>query len=559
MLNEATRLPGPVPTVLKVGLDIALLKKGGDYVRRDSPAQYLTQSGTQRYRRQPPRYQRFASNNRWGSQGLVQDFTYPEIAESKFWTHLRPQHAIPAYYEYGLYYRPSATDPNNFRTVTITNLPWTIQLQTLLSGVRGGEIVSATILNTEEFVVNISTSTTSKTGRLTLNHSALIVFLSGKSAAEYVKFRKEHPMCFGANKAIVKLLPTPTWPLSKAAITGIENGQTRCVVIFKPKDPNVPRIPFYFVVDVLKCANGYRKEAIESTWGNQEGIHIRFGSIQAAGSAYEALIYACPETRIKFEADPCGRPLSDLLLPAGPKGKSCDEVWDHGDAPAVRNNHILPADDTDFESVKVNRDETSFSDGNNKLLEAKEDFIPTPAAGNPHVKVEGNSTSITVPAINSTISNGVKLSWAEEVEEAISEGYAGLTITQPHTTSQFLDKSMTTKQLKIRKVVKPGSTLQSSETPKPIHKPTLIEPLKMREDHRSGSNLQPPESPTSIDKPIPTRPLKMRKVVKSSIVPQPCETSKSLGKPIPTEPLKMRKHVNSGRKNQFSRYTTRLT
>lgn len=204
---------------------------------------------------------------------------------------------FPDLFRYGIHYMPSLQQSNTLRTISIMNLPPEISRSKLLSSIRGGIIVSVDLLDTMS---------------ITGAFSALVVFLHGQDALAFIDFVAETALYFSGQKACVKLLTTPSWPLSLSLNTAIfQHHHTRCLELF-----NYPRsiTPAMLRKD-LRLHQALTYDAIERIQMRPDNVlEIRFLSIQAAGKAYGKLtsMRTYKQCRVVFAKDPCSLPLGNL-------------------------------------------------------------------------------------------------------------------------------------------------------------------------------------------------------------------------------------------------------
>jgi len=240
---------------------------------------------------------------------------------------------------YGIKHNPSPDDGSYYKAVLLGNLPQDIDYHMLLAKVRGGSIISATLCDT--------TKIRGCRGR----KSALVVFHNAIAARAYVQFANTHGIYLDSERTSVRLIDTPTYPLSTHAENRIKNGQTRYLVIEKShRELSLSKIDRIISFGV----NDYRADAIDRFWKDECGnVRIRFASINAASMGYWKLS-SDPNygpSMLKFEKDPCGRPLSDLL-------------------PAPTGRKV-----SGFANMKVNYDEDDSDDEN--AMEIKLVSLPT--------------------------------------------------------------------------------------------------------------------------------------------------------------------------------------
>ena len=299
----------PEPGVLKTGFDTKGSFKGGDYMhtspRGDKGFGRFSRQGSSSFSDAP--FSSFSSNGQMVAGGGQY---HPSLACER---HLRPITCysrscgssfgeVPGFFRYGIQYVPSETDSNYLRRIMISNLPKDIELRDVLARVRGGEVVCATLLDTEKL-----------TGGLT----AMIQFLHQVSAEEYLSYTKDHPLSFDSSneKAEVILLKTPTWPLTTGHYPLIlKRRQTRCLAI--------PLFPKEFSIADLKlrisghCAT-YTAEAPDIYIDEQETLHLEFSSMVAAHLAYINLTKCQMYSDLKpiFTRDPCAGGVEELASP----------------------------------------------------------------------------------------------------------------------------------------------------------------------------------------------------------------------------------------------------
>jgi hypothetical protein len=307
----------PAPGILKTGFEIQGSFRGEDYDKS-------------RARRGMSGYNRFGSNSSSfnDANNQILPLSNPTNSASRLWTSPEERNdairshqsgmdrasnkAFVEFFRHGIAYVPSETDSNYLRTVHIGNLPKDIELRKVLARIRGGQIISAVLLNT-----------VSITGSM----SAMVQFVHEADAEEYVTYTSEHPISFPPTcdsstktsgegmgmKAEITLIQTPTYPLAIPARVRIhEHGQTRCLVL--------PGFPENYSIRSLErnlaCGNGHRATSLIEFWLDEEQtLHLEFSSVGAAGSAYGILtnwqIYR--GLQVAFERDPCAGALEELL------------------------------------------------------------------------------------------------------------------------------------------------------------------------------------------------------------------------------------------------------
>ncbi|KAJ9223413.1 hypothetical protein DTO271D3_4153 [Paecilomyces variotii] len=197
-------------------------------------------------------------------------------------------------FQYGIRYIPGSEEKNAFRTVKVENLPLDIDMNTLLSQVCGGEIVVARLLNTSS---------------ITGHHTALVTFVQQRQAEAFVDYASKYGLSFGKDNVSVKMLETPTYPMS-AEMEGLilDEGYTRCVVIRDFEEDLYEELVSLVIGSV--CGN-----EIEEIKPEGNSVTIQFHSIKMAAVAFGLIrgrrsFSGC---RLDFAPDPCARPARPVM------------------------------------------------------------------------------------------------------------------------------------------------------------------------------------------------------------------------------------------------------
>ncbi|PSS12829.1 hypothetical protein M430DRAFT_20744 [Amorphotheca resinae ATCC 22711] len=306
----------PIPTVLKTGFDLKGSFRGQDYDYSLAPRDYKN------FNRFTSSHDSRSSHSRHISMsnssfetpktfnGVEDIWSSPKEREAAINIYLR--HSDPRdrgkfadFFQYGICYVPSGADSNHFRTILISNLPMDTELRDVLARVRGGEIVSANLLDTE---------------KLTGSKTALVQFLNDDAVEAYLFYTQTHAVRFGSSKqkAHITLVTTPTWPLTAGTLRCmIQLGQTRCLAI-----PNFSYSSYS--LDALKrdleFYPGFHGRAIVDLWlDEQQTLHLQYASVRTAGSAYGILsswnVYRQLKLEVFFTPDPCAGSVEELELP----------------------------------------------------------------------------------------------------------------------------------------------------------------------------------------------------------------------------------------------------
>ena len=207
---------------------------------------------------------------------------------------------VPDFFRYGIQYNPSIYERNTLRTVSIMGLHPKITKSELFDNIRGGFVISVELLNT-----------VSITGTL----SALVQFLYERDALAFDDSVRQNPLRFHGKAAYVRVLSTPTWPLSPNLSKAIlQLKHTRCLEVH-----DFPR-----EVGPVDLRHDLRAHDT-LTYDNLERINMRadgvlelgFTSIYAAGKGYGILtgFRRYQKCRVLFAVDPCSLPPGTLKTP----------------------------------------------------------------------------------------------------------------------------------------------------------------------------------------------------------------------------------------------------
>ena len=218
---------------------------------------------------------------------------------------------VPDIFKYGVRFDPDPSEHNIYRTITISGLPLDMTISTLLEKVRGDLVVDAKLLNIKEIAG-------SKT--------ALITFFHEHSALAYEEYAESHPRLFNNPSVEVKILSTPTWPLSISLRKAIEEHKhTRCLEVYNfPK--HISQEKFRNDIRICPQMNGDRIEYIAK---REDGVlELRFSSIDYAGQGFGMFTCFRDYKRCKaiFVQDPCAMPLETLDQGLDGQAKVSEEV-----------------------------------------------------------------------------------------------------------------------------------------------------------------------------------------------------------------------------------------
>jgi hypothetical protein len=404
----------PKPGVLKVGFDVEGSKRGEEY---DFTSLSSLKASNYSRSHSMRDYNRFGPPT--GPKAMIGDGTSFEAPKdmsfnSTLWKekedfdgavemHMRActnrDMRFPDFFRYGIQYVPSASDSNYLRTVMVTNLPLDTELRDVLTRVKGGEVLSASLLDT---------------GKLMGNLSARVVFRHEAAAEEYALYARDHPIRFGdgEKQAEVTLIETPTYPLNPRASARLQaHQQTRCL--------SLPNFPTTFSLNSLErnlsCGNGIRAEMLVEMWIDEVGtLHLQFSSVEEAGKAF-GILGAWQMYRgldVRFEQDPCAGEVEELQSPVKPR----PPVFPHNWAALEKANEELRA-----RSIGVNGE---LLDNQRKIfasLEGRGDCVVQDVEGMRRKRLATLSNQkVEIPSFNGKEILGA--SWADEVIEEAESG-----------------------------------------------------------------------------------------------------------------------------------------
>ncbi|KAH7417360.1 hypothetical protein BKA64DRAFT_769321 [Cadophora sp. MPI-SDFR-AT-0126] len=312
----------PTPGVIKTGFALEGSFRGADYnkVKAIPPARDFD--------RFAPNFRNSAPHPSRAGPGTAFETPKDRSLDQGLWTdsqdrngaveaHMRAATGrndtrFPDVFRYSIQYIPADGDSNYMRTVHLSNLPLGTEIRDVLARVRGGDILSATVVK----MGNIAAGTL----------QARVVFKHEAAAEEYVLYAAAHPISFAEdNIAEVTLIVTPTYPLPAKQISRLRE-QTRCIAVLD--------IPSYFSLNQLErdlaCRNGHRAKSLIEMWIDEDfTLHLQFANIDMAGSAW-AILHAWNAYRglvCRWEADPCAGEVEELAGKVEPRPKVMPENW----------------------------------------------------------------------------------------------------------------------------------------------------------------------------------------------------------------------------------------
>ena len=137
--------------------------------------------------------------------------------------------------------------------------------------------------------------------------SALVQFVHEQDALAYEDFAAAHPIYFAGQRAHVKLVQTPSWPIVLS-----DEQHTRCLNVCN-FPTNIKQAQLRGDLQVHRAS---RITTIEKLRMHQEHVlEIRFSSIKYAENAYDILTTnpAYKQCHVTFSRDPCTKSLETLI------------------------------------------------------------------------------------------------------------------------------------------------------------------------------------------------------------------------------------------------------
>ncbi|PMD19651.1 hypothetical protein NA56DRAFT_660363 [Hyaloscypha hepaticicola] len=329
----------PKPSVLRVGFEVEGTKRGDDY---DSNALRLSSHPPSYHRSGSMRdYNRFGPNQPPSGPRALRSESQLELKipadlskDKELWEEGERKEAVeihmrsissrardsemrfPEFFRYGIRYRPSSTDSNFLRTVMLGKLPVGTEMRDVLARIRGGEVLSASLLDTV---------------KITGSMSARVVFRHEASAEEYVLYAKQHCIMFGdgdeKQETEVTLLTTPTYPPSPRFLSRLSShGQSRCLSL-----PSFdPSISLTALERHLSGNNRVRGSMLVEMWIDESGtLHLQFSDVTWAGAAYGILTHhsSYRGLDVLFADDPCSGPVEELSISIPPRPPMRPANW----------------------------------------------------------------------------------------------------------------------------------------------------------------------------------------------------------------------------------------
>lgn len=213
--------------------------------------------------------------------------------------------SFPEFFRYGIVYMPSQSETGYLRTVHIGNLPIGIQLRNVLTRVRGGDVLSATLLDTR---------------RLTGTMSCRIVFKTQDAAEAYSHFTASHPIILTAENgekgliAEITQMTTPTFPIPVSKLRHLQYTRCLCIPYF-PNTRSLSQITYLLSGATPPFdSTPHRKDSLLELWLDEaRTLHLHFSSVENAGWAWDVLVRY--HFAVECERDPCGGRVEELLGP----------------------------------------------------------------------------------------------------------------------------------------------------------------------------------------------------------------------------------------------------
>ena len=232
-------------------------------------------------------------------------------------------HTSPYVFKYPCYYMAPLSIPKDelLRTVIISGIPTETKLENVMDRVRGGLVVSCTLLNTIP---------------ITGTNTVMIAFFRGESAKKYVEFANQHAdeiFNFGTAeepKIIVSLVQSPTTYLTDIHIGIMQQQWSRHLVLNGiPETMSLAMIRSK--IGSAECTAA--RDGVLSMWrkpdhgsarlcntdehGGTDCVHILFSSIVAGHRAFSRIMAddrtVLGKCQSWCEPDPCDAPVEELI------------------------------------------------------------------------------------------------------------------------------------------------------------------------------------------------------------------------------------------------------
>jgi hypothetical protein len=233
--------------------------------------------------------------NRWTLQDIYASKTECSYAEVK---HLRgpfdPCRTDSGFFRHGITYVPEKEHNSCFRKVIILGLDKQTSLLEVLENIRGGPLESINLLNTSF---------------MDESASAMVTFLDGYSATQYVSFVEMYGLPRLGQRVSVKLIPSPTYPLSWLVVRALSTQDcSHCLSI-----PDWPqRLPIAKIQAIMEHLS---RMVVEDVGLFDRCLRLRFGSLRMALNFKDILESHEYRLQAGFYADPTSLPLHTLLEP----------------------------------------------------------------------------------------------------------------------------------------------------------------------------------------------------------------------------------------------------
>ncbi|PBP24862.1 hypothetical protein BUE80_DR004270 [Diplocarpon rosae] len=421
----------PIPGVLKVGFGIEGAVRGKDY---DATPDAQTQPLERRRHWNRPLSNTVSSSRGYtGRDDRVRQDKLPEhLTEPAFSRHgglwdnyedkneavkehmrfsPRGEFQFPEIFKYGIQYVPQDTDSNFLRTVQLSNLPVGTQARDVLARVRGGNVLSVTIVSMGKIILG--------------SVQARVLFKDETAALAYVLYTENHQISFGDLEgedrkiAEITLIDTPTYPIPFRKVKCIEY-QTRCIAVLN--------IPCSFSLSALDhnlaCGSRWRADGlVEMFIDEDDTLHLEFSSIDIAGGAWAILTKSSTYRRFqcRWEKEPCAGEVEELaqnvksrppMFPPNWNARDSNHSGDEDDniSAEVRSQlAALPSDKVKIPSFSgANFQSSSWADEVNGDFSETE-ILPTPESA----PVNGSTSAREVASSSSGVAEAISVPTAK--------------------------------------------------------------------------------------------------------------------------------------------------
>ncbi|OWP07546.1 hypothetical protein B2J93_8998 [Marssonina coronariae] len=332
----------PTPGILKVGFGVEGAIRGKDYdstpVGQTQPLERTKDwgrplpdilSSSRDYRGREGRSRQdklsgFLTEPAFSRNGCLWDNYEDKNGAVKEHMHFSPcsEFRYPEFFKRGVQYVPQDTDSNFMRTIQLSNLPLGTHERDVLARVRGGNILSVTIVSMGKIIPG--------------SVQARVVFKDETAALAYAVYAEHHQISFGdledEDRKIAKITlnDTPTYPMASRKVDRVKH-QTRCIAVLG--------VPLSFSLSALDhdlaCGSRWRAEGLVEMFIDKDAtLHLEFSSIDIAGGAWAVLTTHHTYRRLKchWEKESCAGDVEELAQNVRSRPPMFPSMWNSRDS-----------------------------------------------------------------------------------------------------------------------------------------------------------------------------------------------------------------------------------